>query len=214
MPSIQAVLFDFGQVLSLPPGPVPWSKLKHLSALSEEELSAGYWANRDDYDAGIYTGDQYWQLIAGRALPPETLQALKDADVELWTAMNEPMLAWVDALHRAGFRTGILSNMPDAMAEGICAKFDWISNFDHTIWSHALKLRKPQPEIYQAAIAGLGVPAASILFIDDKLENIEAAQASGMQTVQYSDHESFVHEMERKGYCDLLHPAQSDATPV
>ncbi len=211
---IQAVLFDFGKVLTLPPRPAAWARLRELTALTEEALSHGYWAYRDDYDAGVFTGDEYWQRIAGRPLPSETLRALKDTDVDLWTAMNEPMLAWVTALHNAGFRTGILSNMPDAMAEGICARFDWISNFDHTIWSHALKLRKPQPEIYRAAADGLGVPAQSILFIDDKEENIAAAEAAGMQAILYDDHDSFVREMNRRSYTGLPYPAQNHATPV
>ena len=159
-------------------------------------------------------GDEYWRHVAGRPLPPETLRALKEADVELWTEMNEPMMTWVDALHRSGFRTGILSNMPDAMAEGICSKFHWISNFDHAIWSHALKLRKPQPEIYEAAVKGLGVPAGSILFIDDKEENIAAAECAGMHAILYDGHESFVRTMNRRGFASLLQPAQLAATPV
>ncbi len=214
MPSIQAILFDFGKVLSLPPQPAAWTKLLFLTELSEQALSANYWAFRDDYDEGIYTGSSYWQKVAGRTLPPETLQVLKDTDVELWTEMNQPMLEWVDALHSAGFGTGILSNMPDAMADGICAKFEWISRFDHTIWSHALKLRKPQPAIYAAAIAGLGVPAGNILFIDDKEVNIAAAEAAGMQAIRYDDHDSFVREMNRRGYGALLHPAQIASAPV
>ncbi len=214
MPEIQAVLFDFGKVLTLPPNPQAWDRMCALSGLTDAQLSTAYWGLRDDYDAGAMTGDEYWTRIAGRPMPIDTLRALKDTDVALWTDMNEPMLEWVDALHRAGVRTGILSNMPDAMAEGICAKFDWISRFDHTIWSHALKLRKPQPEIYAAAIAGLRVPAADILFVDDKGENIAAAQAAGMQAILYDDHDSFVREMNRRGFAPLLHPAQTAAAPV
>ena len=127
--------------------------------------------------------------------------------VALWTEMNQPMLDWVDALHRAGFRTGILSNMPDAMAEGICARFDWIESFDHAVWSHALKMRKPQQRIYHAAISTLGVTAESILFIDDKQDTTTAAINAGMQAIVYLDHDSFVREMKARGYGPLLNPA-------
>ena len=206
MPEIQAVLFDFGQVLSLPPDPAVWERLRSLTGLSEERLDAGYWAGRDDYDSGHLTGDAYWKGIAGDDLPAETLAALKIADVDLWTRMNAPMMDWVGRLHAAGFRTGILSNMPDAMAEGICARFDWIENFDHAVWSHALKLRKPQPEIYAAAVAGLGVAAEHILFLDDKTENIAAAEAAGMHGIVYADHARFEREMVERGWGDLLTP--------
>ncbi len=214
MSDIQAILFDFGKVLSLSPDPTAWARLRELTGLSEEALDESYWLFRDDYDAGALTGDVYWEKVAGRPLPEETGRALKETDVALWTRMNEPMLDWVDALHRAGFRTGILSNMPDAMTEGICARFDWIENFDHAVWSHALKLRKPQAEIYHAAIDGLGVAAEEILFIDDKEENTEAAIEAGMQAIVYRDHESFVQEMRTRGYGELLHPAGAAASAL
>ena len=206
MSDIQAILFDFGKVLTLSPNAGAWSRLRELTGLSEEALQEGYWAYRDDYDAGLLTGDAYWTKVAGRPLTGDASSGLKETDVALWTEMNQPMLDWVDALHQAGFRTGILSNMPDAMAEGICAQFDWIENFDHAVWSHALKLRKPQPAIYQAAIDGLGVPPGQILFIDDKMENTEAAVLAGMQAIVYLDHASFVREMDARGYGALLHP--------
>ncbi len=208
MSTIKAVLFDFGKVLSLSPNPAAWARMQQISGLGEEELGKGYWAMRDDYDAGLYTGDEYWERVAGRSLTPAEGQALKDADLDYWTDMNGPMLAWVEELHAAGFRTGILSNMPDSMAEGICDRFSWIENFDHTVWSHALKLRKPQPEIYAASIAGLGVPAENILFIDDKEENTAAAEAAGMQVIVYGDHDSFVEEMKTRGYGSLLPSSQ------
>ena len=214
MPNVEAILFDFGKVLSMPPGPAAWAQMQQIAGISEAQLEDRYWRSRDDYDEGLLTGDQYWRAIAGDGVTPDALAALKAADVDLWTDMNQPMLAWVGQLHAAGFRTGILSNMPDAMAEGICERFDWIRNFDHAVWSHALKLRKPQPAIYVAAIEGLGVAADRILFLDDKEENIAAAHDAGMQAILYSDHGSFVQEMNRRGLAPLLLPTKSSAAAL
>jgi len=211
-PKISAILFDFGKVLTLPPDPGVWQQLQQISGLSDESLHEGYWKYRDDYDSGHLTGFAYWKLVLGYEPSGALYNQLKDADVALWTQMNQPMLRWVAALHRSGFHTGILSNMPDAMAEGITAQFDWIANFDHTIWSYALKLRKPQPEIYAAAAKGLKTPPAEILFIDDKEENIHAAEAYGMQAVLYTNHDGFIHEMNCRGYQSLLEP--DGRTPV
>lgn len=206
MSQIHAVLFDFGKVLSLPPDPCVWERIRTISQLTEEELQNGYWKYRDDYDAGILTGDEYWRLIAGASISDDVLRDLKAADVALWTQMNQPMLQWVAALHQHGFRTGILSNMPDAMAEGIVAQFDWISNFHHTVWSYALKLRKPQAEIYAAAADGLKTAPQNILFIDDKSENTEAAEAFGMHAVIYDNHDDFIKKMHSRGFGYLLKP--------
>ncbi len=110
-----------------------------------------YWAHRHDYDRGTLTGETYWHKAAqgaGITLDPVQLADLLVADVDLWTQLNLPMVEWAQRLQRAGIRTGILSNMPDAMETGIVAKFDWIDEFDHHTWSHSLKIAKPEAAIY------------------------------------------------------------------
>ena len=42
-------------------------------------------------------------------------------------------------------------------------------------------LRKPEPAIYRRALDILGKPAERILFIDDRAENVAAAESVGMQ---------------------------------
>jgi putative hydrolase of the HAD superfamily len=206
---IEAVLFDYGMVLSAPRNPAVWTELSSLSGLTEQDLERSYWATRDAYDEGILSGEEFWRGIgaaAGFTYSSEQLRALNAADVRLWGDLNEPMVDWVKALHLAGIKTGVLSNMGDAMAEGLIARWDWIGGFHHAVWSHELRMRKPQPEIYAVAVKGLGVPASSILFVDDKAENIVAAEAAGMHGMLYSDHDRFVREMAERGYGALLTP--------
>jgi putative hydrolase of the HAD superfamily len=209
MNEIQAVLFDFGMVLSLPPDPAAWARMRAITGLSESDLYREYWAHRHDYDRGTLTGETYWHKAAqgaGIPLDPDQLANLLVADVDLWTELNLPMVEWAQRLQRAGIRTGILSNMPDAMEAGIVAKFDWLRDFDHHTWSHSLKLAKPEAAIYVHAAEGLKTDPAHILFIDDRQDNVEAAIAAGMKAVQYSDHDSFVREINRRGLGYLLDP--------
>jgi putative hydrolase of the HAD superfamily len=46
-------------------------------------------------------------------------------------------------------------------------------------------LRKPQPAMYRRALDILGAPAERILFIDDRPENVAAASAAGMKSIQF-----------------------------
>ena len=209
MTSIRAVLFDFGQVLSLPADPVVWQQMLAISGLSDADLHREYWAYRHEYDRGAYTGQTYWQQIATgskTALTPEQIADLIAADVNLWSRLNTPMVEWAQRLQRARIRTGILSNIGDAMAKGLRAKFDWIGSFDHCVWSYSLKLAKPEAAIYRSAAEGLATDPAEILFIDDKAENIEAAHSVGMQAIQYGQHADFEREMRRQGLEGLLQP--------
>lgn len=212
MSSIKAVLFDFGQVLTLPADPAVWQQMLALSGLSEADLHREYWVHRHDYDRGTLNSQTYWQAVAAGSqttFTPDQMTALIAADVSLWSRLNLPMVEWAQRLQRAGIRTGILSNIGDAMAEGLVARFDWISAFDHCTWSHALKLAKPEAAIYRCAAEGLATDPSQILFIDDKIENVEAAESIGMQAIQYHlEHPAFEQELRRRNFDYLLEPIE------
>ena len=207
MNPVKAVLFDYGMVLSGPPDPAAWQRIRTITQLEEEPLHREYWAHRHDYDRGTLTGEAFWHKAAagaGIVLTPQQVAELIDADTDLWSQINQPMLDWAQRLQRAGIRTGILSNIGDAMTTGLTRRHAWLKAFDHHTWSYALKLAKPELEIYQAAAKGLATPPANILFIDDRAENITAAQAAGMQAIQYTDHATFEHDMRERGLTALL----------
>ena len=209
MASIQAVLFDYGMVLSGPPDPAAWARMRDLTGLTEDLFHRGYWAHRHAYDRGDLTPESFWNKAVSppaALLTPGQIAGLIAADVDYWSTLNQPMLDWVQRLQRAGIPTGILSNMPDPMESGLRARHPWIAAFQHRTWSHAVNLAKPEPAIYLHAAQGLAVPPANILFIDDKIENIEAALSAGMQAIHYTDHLTFVHEMTTRGLAPLLQP--------
>jgi putative hydrolase of the HAD superfamily len=204
---VEAVLFDFGQVLSRPPLPAVWEQMKEIANLEEAPFHAGYWAYRHAYDRGDLTGPAYWEAVAhqaGSTFASTQVQELIDADTELWTDLNPPMVEWAARLQDAGFRTGILSNIGDSIAAGIIAKLPWLKRFDHCTWSHELHLAKPEAAIYLATAASLGTAPAQILFIDDREDNIAAAAALGMQTVRYTSHLEFERMMRAGGFGWLL----------
>jgi len=208
--AIQAVLFDYGQVLSQGPNKSAWERFLAILQVSDEVFHPAYWEYRHSYDRGDLDGAAYWQSVAAMTghpgLTPAQLDQLYAADVDLWTDLNHPMLTWAQQLQDRGIRTGILSNIGDQMEHGIRARFDWIGRFDHCTWSHRLKLAKPEAAIYQHAAQGLGLPPGNILFIDDRAENIAAARGVGMATIMYShaDHGAFKQALIALNQPDLL----------
>ena len=206
MTDIQAVLFDYGMVLSGPAHPPVWAHMQHLTGLSPDAFDAAYWAPRRDYDRGALTGRAYWQAVSP-ASDAATIDLLIQADTDLWTQPNLPMLDWARALQHAGIRTGILSNLGDAMTEGVLSRFDFAA-FHHRTWSYTVGHAKPEPQIYAHAVAGLATPAAHILFLDDREENIQGAQQAGLQILLYTTHEAFEAEMHVRGLDSLLHPSR------
>ena len=177
-----------------------------VTGLSEEDFFSAYWAPRRAYDRGTHTGAAYWLEVgrhAGLALGDAQVAALVEADTALWTQPNRPMIDWAQRLQAARTKTGILSNLGDAMMTGVLQSFPWLAQFDLLLWSHALLLAKPEAEIYRHAVEGLGVTAGEILFVDDREDNIEGAMAGGMQAIRYVDQGSFEAEMEARGLSKL-----------
>jgi len=209
MTKIQAVLFDYGMVLSGPPDAAARVEMQRLLSADAEQFEAAYWRERDAYDRGALTGKAYWQTV-GREVGIEpddaTVSALIEADLVHWTQPNEAMIAWALELQRAGIKTGILSNLGDAMEAGLHERFAWLKGFHHMTFSHRLGLAKPDLAIYEYAASGLGVRPEEVLFLDDREENIEGARAAGMIAVQYGEHEAFLKAMEGAGLGHLLRP--------
>jgi putative hydrolase of the HAD superfamily len=207
MATIEAVLFDYGMVLSGPPDPAAWAEMERVLGVDAEALHAAYWRHREAYDRGALSGVAYWTAVAkdlGRTVDAAQVQALLAADTALWTQPNAPMIAWAAALQRAGVKTGILSNLGDAMEAGIRGRFPWLEHFTHHTFSHRLGIAKPDPAIYAHAAAGLGVAPERVLFIDDRAENVAGARRAGMAALQYSSHAEFPFQMRDLGFEAML----------
>lgn len=207
---IRGVLFDYGLVLSGPPREAAWQQLRSLLSASEESLHAAYWGPRHDYDRGVLNGTTYWETVArelgqSQALPRH-LNALQEADADMWTAPNHEMIAWAAALQARGIRTGILSNLSDDMERGVRERCAWLRDFDHHTFSHALGTAKPDPAIYRHAAQGMGLDPNEILFVDDREENIAAARAFGMHAILYAGHDAFVQKLEEQKLDGLPYP--------
>ncbi len=205
---ISAVLFDYGMVLSRIPEATDWRALERVLGAEEKAFQAAYWKYRDAYDRGALSAQAYWESVArdlDKVIDAAVLRALIDADTVVWTQPNLEMMEWASRLNRAGIKTGILSNIGDAMELGVLGRFPALAEFSHHTFSHRLGIAKPDAEIYRHAVEGLGVPAGEILFVDDREENILAARAAGMVAVQYLGHPGFVEEMQRIGLGWLLY---------
>jgi HAD superfamily hydrolase (TIGR01509 family) len=97
------------------------------------------------------------------------------------------MLSLLARLRSAGVRLACLSN---DVAEWSLLLREWFGLASYiTDWviSGEIGVRKPSPAAYAALIERLYLPAERILFVDDRLENVVAARAAGLQTLQYDD---------------------------
>ena len=82
-------------------------------------------------------------------------------------------------------RLGICSNFSHApTARRLLAEAGLLPHLDAIVISEEVGFRKPRPEIFRTALAGLGVEAAEALHIGDSLEaDVAGASGAGITTV-------------------------------
>jgi len=97
-------------------------------------------------------------------------------------------------------RVAFLSNSNEVHAEVIPRQFRSLFREDERlIFSHECKAAKPDPEIFRRAVALLGTVAAQVVFIDDLIENVEAARAFGMRAFHFEGTGRLEQELEEEG---------------
>jgi putative hydrolase of the HAD superfamily len=192
---LEGVIFDFGGVLCFHPSDERFRPIAALFGLTSEEFIPQFWARRVEYDAGRLEAREYWRGVAqaaGREFNEGALPELIRLETELWNNFDERVLGWAACLRSRGFRTGILSNLPRALGEQLRSLPGFLDSFDHVTFSYELRSVKPEPAIYRDAIAGLGLAAGEILFLDDRKENVEGARSVGLLAEVFSTWEEFV----------------------
>ncbi|MBI4060500.1 MAG: HAD family phosphatase [Elusimicrobia bacterium] len=81
--------------------------------------------------------------------------------------------------------TYLLSNTNALHIEHIRERYAFPSLVRGAILSHELRLRKPQREIYEAALALSGTAPGETVFIDDLEENCAGARKAGLHAIRY-----------------------------
>ena len=57
---------------------------------------------------------------------------------------------------------------------------------------------KPDPIAYQVMLQALELPAKEVIFVDDRLENIEAAQRLGLDAILFESTEQMRQELQQR----------------
>lgn len=85
------------------------------------------------------------------------------------------------------YTIGLLSNTWHSDGRQILARFKLSDAFHAYVTSAEIGVMKPDPRIYQVALARTSAQPQEALFIDDSRPNILAARDLGMQTVHFVD---------------------------
>jgi putative hydrolase of the HAD superfamily len=205
MPEIEAVVSDFGGVLTTPLltsfmavqdeiGISPENLGKAMRAITEEDggnplyaLERGEMAEVD-FLARLANGLE--PLLGHRPELHRFRETYFDA-----LAPNQPMIELMRELKATGKRMGMLTNNVREWEPLWRSMLPVDEIFETVVDSAFVGCRKPEARIYELTLERLGLPAGACLLVDDLLPNCEGARAAGMGAVHFRDNEQAIAEI-------------------
>lgn len=120
-----------------------------------------------------------------------------------WDELASPRIDGSVALLRALKARGVpvfaLSNMGGDVFAHACTRLEFLIEFDRAYVSGALRLSKPDPAIYAHVERDCGLPPDSLLFTDDRAENVVAAARRGWRTHQFESWQGWARRLVAEG---------------
>jgi epoxide hydrolase-like predicted phosphatase len=194
---IKTIFFDFGGVIINTPNFQQLNRWKKLLGLSNEpeivEMLANPYESQlvQDICLGKITEDHLWVLMAEKwHIKPKFIRTVRR---RLFSKrqLNKPIVQLMAELHE-NYQTAILSNAGDQTRRVLEDVYHLDRYVDDIIISAEEGVIKPDPQIYQIAMARLATTPETSLFLDDYLGNVEAARDFGMRAVQFINNDQAI----------------------
>jgi putative hydrolase of the HAD superfamily len=184
---IQAIVFDFGNVIGFFDHRPALRRLAEHGELSAEEIYAFLYGGtlEDDYESGRLSTAEFLKLIRAKArlrCSDETVLAIC-GDI----FRPNPEVCDLVPLLKPRYRLVLGSNTSEVHSRQFRRQFAaTLRHFDAQVLSHEVGVRKPRPGFFQHCERLAGCQAAACLFIDDLPANVGGALACGWQAITYT----------------------------
>ena len=196
--SVEAVLFDFGGVLSTSPFDafarheqslgLPADFIRSLNATNPHDNA---WARLERNEVDF---DQFCDEFEAEAVAAGGRVDARALFAAMAGEMRPAMLEAVRRCHQH-FKTALLTNnfiTPETTAR----HHEVFDLFDVVVQSALVGVRKPDPRFYLLACTELDVAPSAAVFLDDLGVNLKPARALGMQTIKVVDPTEALIELE------------------
>lgn len=207
-PTVRAVLFDFGGVITTSPfdafaryekdNELPSGLIRRVNATNPDDNAWARFERREvDVDGFVRRFEQETEELGHRVDGRDVLRLIAGT-------VRPQMVDAVDRIKQSGLITACLTNnftpidpsATDAADPATAEAAAVMARFDHLIQSSVIGIRKPEQGFYQIALDRVGVAADEAAFLDDLGVNLKPARAMGMRTIKVVDPDSALAELE------------------
>lgn len=195
----QAVIFDIGNVLTR------WQPEAFYDRVIGEDRRRALFAAvdlhgmNDRVDEGaLFRETIYDWADANPDWAPE-IRMWYDRWIELASPRIEGSIRLQRALRARGVPVFALTNFGRYSFEEAVPRMDFLQDFDRLYVSGVMGVIKPDPRIYQMVEQDCGLPPESLLFTDDRADNITAAARRGWRTHQFESWQGWAARLVAEG---------------
>ena len=193
---IQTVIFDLGGVLVRTEDRIPRQLLAEKFGMTYEEIDSLVYSSPTSKEAGEgkISAEQHKETVLKTlGLPLDSFKSFGD---EFWGGdrLDKKLVEFIGGL-QGEYTTVLLSNAWDDLRPLLVNLWKIDGIFDHIFISAEVKLAKPDPRIYQHVINELQQNPSEMIFVDDFIENIEAARVEGLHAIHFRSRDQALNEL-------------------
>ncbi len=185
MSAFRAVIFDMDGVLLD-------SEPFHHAALNEVLAADGRSVSDEEYRPFIGSGEIRWEDLVRRfdlvGSPGGYCRQFDDAVTRQYRArsrLNPGAAELLAGLREAAVPLGVASNSKRRWVDAAIETLGIGGRFLSVVAADEVTKPKPAPDLYLAVAAGLGVPPAECIAVEDSLPGVQSARAAGTYVVGY-----------------------------
>ncbi len=186
--SIQAIVFDFGNVVAFFDHRLTTNRLAPHAGISADAIHAYLFGGtlEDEYESGGLSTEDFLSRVRQncRLSCPDEIIATAWADI---FQPNHEVCALLPGLKQQRFRLLLASNTNELHARQFGPQFAReLEYFDALVLSHEIGIRKPQAAFFEHCRRLADCPPEACVFIDDLPANVAGARACGWHGIVYT----------------------------
>jgi putative hydrolase of the HAD superfamily len=198
VPKINAVIFDFGRVISAQKPVSLFRAYERDLGLTPGTINQIMFDSQAWRDAlvGRISETEFWYTI-GPALGLESSRMIDEFRKRYHAdeSIDNGVLNVIRQLH-GHYKLAVLSNHPPGLAQWLS---DWeiFNLFDVVYCSGDEGMAKPEPAVYHSTLKRLKTLPHRAIFIDDTIGHVKTAQSLGMHGILFTESERLKMELNR-----------------
>ena len=192
------VVFDLGKVLVDFDYGIAERKIAQLSRFTPPQVHDLLWLHINNLESGVIDSTQLYGEVCAACGFSGKLDEFCASFADIFSEIK-PMVDMHAALRAARIPTYIFSNTNDIAVTHIRERFPFFANFDGYVLSYEHGAMKPTDKIYEVVEKATGQKGKSILYLDDRPENIEAGLMRGWRAMLHETPEKTIPALRHIG---------------